>query len=90
MKFDDVVSRIRCPDCGGNGLAVDEGASCEHCDGSGINPEIIEEASGWGTWAMSVHDRPGWIVAVHVGMTDPTGHASSSEPWSTDKVGESV
>ena len=89
MRFDDVVSRVRCPGCGGTGSAADDG-TCQQCDGSGINPEVIEEASGWGTWAMSVHDRPGWIVAVHVGLNDPTGHASSDDPWSSDRVGENV
>lgn len=88
MRFDDVVSQIRCPGCGGTGFQADDGPACQYCDGSGINPEVIEEASGWGTWAMSVHDRPGWIVAVHVGLNDPTGNASSSDPWSSDKVGD--
>ena len=90
MRYEDVVNMVRCPDCGGTGSGVDDESSCLQCNGSGINPEVIEEASGWGTWAMSVHDRPGWIVAVHLGLDDPTGHASSDDPWSSDRVGESV
>jgi hypothetical protein len=87
MRFDDVVNRIRCPGCRGTGSLADR-STCELCNASGINPEVIEEASGWDSWAMTVHDSPGWIIAVHLGLTDPTGNASTSDPWSSDKIGE--
>lgn len=87
MRFDDVVDRVRCPDCAGTGdSASAEETVCQTCNGSGINPEVIEEASGWGTWAMSVHDSPGWIVAVHLGLEDPSGHASPGDPWVHETV----
>lgn len=88
MRFDDVVELIRCPACAGSGSTPDEQATCQPCNGSGIDPEVIEEASGWGTWAMSVHDSPGWIVSVHLGLEDPTGHASSGDPWTGERVDE--
>lgn len=86
MRFDEVVERIRCPGCAGTGSK--DSSRCQLCAGSGIDPEIVEEASGWGTWAMSVHDRPGWIVAVHLGLEDPTGNASPGDPWAADQVEE--
>ncbi len=91
MKFDDVVERIRCSDCLGRGTrpVVDAGdgtdAVCETCNGSGIDPGVIDEASGWGTWAISVHDSPGWLVVVNVGMTNPT--ASERQPFG---LGETI
>lgn len=76
MRFDDVVEKIRCPRCHGTGTTTsgENGSdpSCPECNGSGINPAVIDEASGWGTWAISVHDQPGWIVVVHLGLKNPT------------------
>ncbi len=80
MRFDEVVEQIRCPDCWGTG--TDGGAPCGECNGSGINPGSLEEASGWGTWAMSVHDNPGWFVSVYLGLIDPTGHAEIEDGFS--------
>ena len=88
MRFDDVVELIRCPACAGTGSINSLTTPCQPCGGSGIDPEVIEEASGWGTWAISVHDSPGWIVSIHLGLDDPTGNASPSDPWSSDKIGE--
>lgn len=79
MKFEDVVARIRCSHCWGSG--EDGTGKCESCGGSGIDPDVVDEASGWGTWAISVHDSPGWLVVVPLGLTDPTGNATSAEPW---------
>lgn len=31
--------------------------------GLGINPAVLEEASGWDTWATSSHNNPGWGVS---------------------------
>lgn len=81
MNFADVVNSIRCSNCAGEGLLGRNRATCVECGGSGINPGVVEEASGWDSWAISVHESPGWIVAVHVGLTDPTGRARSEEPW---------
>lgn len=88
MRFDDVVDQIRCPDCGGAGSANDERHHCERCNGSGINPAALEEASGWDTWAMSVHDNPGWFVSVYLGLTDPTGNAPTLDLRSNEQVDE--
>ncbi|HZD22296.1 MAG TPA: hypothetical protein VE569_02685, partial [Acidimicrobiia bacterium] len=72
MRFDDVVEKIRCPQCLGRGTPTNpdtgEGPdrTCPRCNGSGINPEVVDEASGWGTWAISVHDSPGWLVVVNL------------------------
>lgn len=88
MRFDDVVNQIRCQVCRGTGSAADETFPCQHCNGSGINPEVLEEASGWDSWAMSVHDSPGWFVSVYLGLSDPTGHASSLDLRSNEKVDE--
>lgn len=84
MRFEDVVTRIRCPDCRGSGEVGDgpgSSAQCVRCGGSGIDPDVVDEASGWGTWAISVHDSPGWIVVVPLGLNDPTGKAVAEEPW---------
>lgn len=84
MNFDEVVALIRCPTCRGRGWSPESVGRrpCEDCGESGINPAVLEEAGGWGTWAISVHDSPGWIVAVNVGLEDPTGRAIPDEPWS--------
>lgn len=84
MNFEDVVKRIRCADCWGSGkVDGDKGiaAGCPRCGSSGIDPDVVDEASGWGTWAISVHDAPGWIVVVPLGLDDPTGRAVVEEPW---------
>lgn len=73
MKFDEVVERIRCHECAGSG-ELKSHERCLPCGGSGIDPSAIDEASGWGTWAISVHDRPGYIVVVPLGLENPTGH----------------
>lgn len=64
MRFDDVVEKIRCPVCAGTGAANPQPGSCANCDGTGINPEVIDEAGGWDSWAITVHERPGPIVVV--------------------------
>lgn len=64
MRFDDVVEKIRCPVCAGSGAGNPQPGSCANCDGTGINPEAIDEAGGWDSWAITVHERPGPIVVV--------------------------
>lgn len=67
MRYDDVVAVIRCPSChgtGNNGAKATGQDPCPQCDGTGINPEVIDEAGGWGSWAITVHDRPGPILVV--------------------------
>lgn len=84
MTFEDVVTHIRCANCGGSGKVDAEpggAVDCERCGSSGIDPDVIDEASGWGTWAISVHDSPGWIVVVPLGLDDPTGRAITEDPW---------
>lgn len=83
MRFDQVVERIRCPGCLGDGTTHRTESSdrvCQQCNGSGINPEVIDEASGWGTWAISVHDRPGWLVVVNLGLDNPTVSLEKANP----------
>lgn len=80
LRFDEVVEQIRCPDCLGDGIAnagQTSNTTCHQRNGSGINPEVIDEASGWGTWALSVHDRPGWLVVVNLGLDNPTESANT-------------
>lgn len=75
MRFDEVVEQIRCPHCDGDGtsnLTESSGQMCQGCNGSGIDREVIDEASGWGKWAMSVHDQPGYLVVVNLGLENPT------------------
>jgi len=66
MRFDDVVAKIRCPICRGSGTAEvnPHPRTCETCDGTGINPDVVDEAGGWDSWAITVHERPGPIVVV--------------------------
>lgn len=84
MRFEEVVTHIRCAECWGSGeveVAPGAAVNCSRCGSSGIDPDVVDEASGWGTWAISVHDSPGWIVVVPLGLDHPTGGAVAEEPW---------